>query len=419
MPQWARNQVIYELNIRQFSDAGTFAAVEADLGRLSDLGINTIWLMPVQPYGEVNRKGELGSYYSIRDYTGINPEYGSVEDFRSLVNAAHKRGMHVILDWVANHTSWDNPLTVEHPEYYAKDGAGNFTPPTGTDWTDVIQLDFSQPGLLDYQVNAMKYWLDEFGIDGFRCDVAWGVPTPFWNELSAALRAHKPNLFMLAESEMGDQQLKAFNASYGWGLLHTFEEIAQGREQAISIDAALARRQLNFPAGATFLNMTSNHDENSWNGTVFERFGGGARTFAVLSMTMDGMPLLYNGQEVGLDKRLLFFVRDPIQWHESPFTDFYKTLIALKSRSPALLTGAPTEKVPNTEEGAIYSFIRGKAGEAEVLVIANLTAKDVTVELGSSRMAGSWTDVFSGEAKELSESEKMTLKSWDFKLMSR
>lgn len=419
LPEWMRNQVIYEVNVRQFSSEGSFKGVEAHLPRLHKLGINTLWFMPVQPIGKLNLKGELGSYYAIGDYTGINPEYGSAEDFRSLVNKAHELGMRVLLDWVPNHTAWDNPLTVSNPEFYAKDCQGNFTPPTGTDWTDVIQLNFDAPGLCNYQYSAMKYWLDTYAIDGFRCDVAWNVPTKFWDELTKRLREYKPDIYMLAEAEIGEQMLHSFNTCYGWDLLHCFESVAQGRLPANSIDSALNRRILRSPNGSSFLNMTSNHDENSWNGTVFERFGKGAQAFAVLAMTIDGVPLIYNGQEAGLDKRLKFFEPDPIEWKASPMEQFYRTLISLKTSSSALLVGAATEKLPNTEEQSVYSFIRGKSGEGELLVVTNLGAKDVEVEIGSHRLAGEWTDAFSGAAVLYGNSVKLTLRSWDYIVLHR
>lgn len=420
LPAWVRSQVIYEVNVRQYSQEGTFAAVEADLPRLEALGVNTLWFMPVHPIGVVNRKGELGSYYSVKDYKGINPEFGTLEDFKRLVAAAHKSDMRVIIDWVGNHTAWDNPLTRTNPEFYIRDAQGSFVPPTGTDWTDVIQLDFAAPGLLDYQVEAMRFWLEEVGIDGFRCDFAVGVPTPFWDELAARLRTVNPEVFLLAEAEKPDHQLKAFDASYGWAMMHAFNDIAQGRHPAYHLDVVLARTDLEFPAGYTLLQLTSNHDENTWNGTVFERLGGGVRTFAVLSMTLDGIPLVYNGQEVGLDRRLLFFEHDPIEWTDTDgFTPFYKKLIDLKTASPALLTGAPTERLHTTKDTSIYSFVRGKSGEPEVLVIANLTARDLVFEIGSERLGGTWTDLFTGETETLTNSEKIALQSWGYKVLVR
>lgn len=419
LPEWLGNQVIYEINVRQYSDEGSFAAIEADLDRIDSLGINTLWFMPIHSIGEVNRKGLLGSYYAIKDYLEVNPEFGTDEDFRSLVNAAHAKGMHVLLDWVGNHTAWDNPLTKLHPDYYMKDAEGHFVPPTGTDWTDVIQLDFESEGLLEYQIMAMRYWVEEFGVDGYRCDFAIGVPTVFWNQLSAALLESDPDLFLLAEAEESDHQLKAFHASYGWDMMHTFNAVAKGDADANDIDAALTRRGLNFPEGSTFLHMTSNHDENSWNGTVFERLGDGVETFAALSFLLDGIPLLYNGQEVGLDWRLKFFERDPIHWKDSPFTYFYKTLIELKTTSSALLVESSLTRIPSTQDTHVYAFVRGDCGDAEVLFIANLSDEEVVVELGSDRLEGNWNNDFTDEMVSFSKNIELDLKPWQYYVLTR
>lgn len=419
LPEWLGNQVIYEINVRQYSDEGSFAAIEADLDRIDSLGINTLWFMPIHSIGEVNRKGLLGSYYAIKDYLEVNPEFGTDEDFRSLVNAAHSKGMHVLLDWVGNHTAWDNPLTKSHPDYYMKDAEGHFVPPTGTDWTDVIQLDFESEGLLEYQIMAMRYWVEEFGVDGYRCDFAIGVPTVFWNQLSAALLESDPDLFLLAEAEESDHQLKAFHASYGWDMMHTFNAVAKGDANANDIDAALTRRGLSFPEGSTFLHMTSNHDENSWNGTVFERLGDGVETFAVLSFLLDGIPLLYNGQEVGLDWRLKFFERDPIHWKDSPFTSFYKTLIELKTTSSALLVESSLTRIPSTKDTHVYAFVRGDRGDAEVLFVANLSDEEVVVELGSDRLEGNWNNGFTDEMVSFSKNIELDLKPWQYYVLTR
>lgn len=419
LPAWMRNQTIYEINVRQYSDEGTFAAVEADLDRIEALGIRTLWFMPIHPIGRVNRKGPLGSYYSISDYTEVNPEFGTKEDFRSLVDAAHARGMRVILDWVGNHTAWDNPLAQEHPDYYMTNDEGTFIPPLGFDWTDVIQIDFNNPGVLAYQIEVMRYWVEEFGIDGYRCDYATGLPTEFWDKLMAALRETRDDLFFLAEADRGSHQLKAFQASYGWAMMHGFNAIAQGRETASHIDDILADVSLHFPEGSDFLYLTSNHDENSWLGTVFERLGGGIKPFAVLSFTLDGIPLVYNGQEAGLNKRLKFFERDPIDWKPDPLADFYRTLIHLKARHPALLTGAPFERLRTTANKSVYAFARGEAGGEALVVVANLTAKNLrNVQLGSHRLEGKWKNVFTGETLELGPNWTLEeLPSWDFVLL--
>jgi len=420
LPEWVDNQVVYEVNVRQYSQDSSFKSIERDLNRISDLGINTLWFMPITPIGEKNRKGELGSYYSVKDYMGVNPEFGTPEDFKSLVKQAHMRGMKVIIDWVGNHSACDNPLTIEHPEYYVKNDEGNFIPPIGTDWTDVIQFDFSKPGLLEYQTQAMTYWIQEFGVDGFRCDFALGVPTEFWNELSSNLRKVKPDLFMLAEADVANHQLKAFNASYGWQLLHAFAAIAQGEHDANYLDVVLSRQSLTYPKDSNFLLMTSNHDMNSWEGTVYERLGGGAKVFAVLAMTMKGIPLVYNGQEAGLDKRLEFFIKDPIQWNKtSPMEKFYKTLIHLKTKNPSLEATASFNRVPTTDDASIYAYTRGKAEKGQILVIANLKAHDMEFEIGTDVIKGDWTDVFTGKKIHLSGSEELKLNMWNYLVLER
>lgn len=416
-PDWIRRAVIYEINLRQYSAAGNFAAVTADLPRIRDLGVDVLWLMPIHPIGELNRKGPLGSYYAIKDYYGINPEFGTAADFKQLVDAAHAQGLRVILDWVGNHTAWDHPLTREHPDYYARDHAGRFQPPTGFDWTDVIQLDFSNPAVLDYEYTAMAYWIQNYGIDGFRCDFATGMPTAFWNELSARLRLLRPDLFLLSESELPQHQLHAFNASYAFDMMHTINAVAQGRAGVSHIDDTLARSRVRFPAGAALLYYTSNHDENSWQGTEFERLGRGTMPFAVLTFVLDGIPLIYNGQEVGFDRRLEFFERDPIEWTPNPsLTAFYRTLAQLRRTHPALHSGAATRRVPSTQNESIYALVR-EAGAQRVLAILNLTARDVTADLHDPQLAGRWRDVFSGEAIEQTAHVPVVLRAWAFRVL--
>lgn len=414
MPEWVENEVIYEVNIRQYSEEGTFAALEADLDRIQDLGVGILWLMPIHPIGEVNRKGELGSYYAVKDYRDVNPEFGDKAAFKSLVEAIHARGMRVILDWVANHSAWDNPLTETRPDLYERDDDGNLVPPHGTDWTDVVQFDINHPGLADYHIGAMRYWIETYDVDGFRCDYALGLPMSFWNEVNAALREVKPELFMLAESDSGAMHLEAFDLTYGWKVMHQFDRIAQGKAPANSLDGILADRRLALPRGANEMLFTSNHDENSWLGTVFERLGGGIEPFAVLSMTLNGVPLIYNGQEAGLNKRLEFFQRDPIDWQPSPLFDFYRKLIDLRKTHPALRTGMPFHRVATTMDESIYAFMRKASDGRSVLVVANLTAKDAEFVIGGPDVAGTWTELFSGATEELGDTTELQLNSWDY-----
>lgn len=416
-PEWARRTVIYEVNVRQYSAAGNFAAVTADLPRLRDLGVDTLWLMPIHPIGEVNRKGPLGSYYAVKDYFAINPEFGTDADFKQLVDAAHAQGFRVILDWVGNHTAWDHPLTQTHPEFYVRDAQGRFQPPTGFDWTDVIQLDFNHPAVLDYEFEAMAHWVKNFGVDGFRCDFATGVPTPFWNALSARLRALRPDLFLLSESELPQHQLAAFNASYAFEMMHTFNAVAKGTAGVSHIDDTLARSRVRFPRGGALLYYTSNHDENTWQGTEFERLGGGTAPFAVLSFVLDGIPLIYNGQEIGLNRRLEFFQRDPIVWTEHPsLTAFYRTLVQLKRSHPALHTGAAMRRLDTTQNDAVYAALR-EAGGRRVLALLNLTARDATADLYDPALAGRWRDAFTGETIEQPAAVTLSLATWGYRVL--
>lgn len=415
-PEWVRHTVIYEVNVRQFSPAGNFAAVTAALPRLHELGVDTLWLMPIYPVGEVNRKGPLGSPYAVKDYMAVNPDFGTDADFHQLVNAAHAHGFRVVLDWVGNHTAWDNALAKEHPDYYAHDAKGAFTPPTGFDWTDVIQLDFNQPGVLEYQYTAMAHWVRDFGVDGFRCDYATGVPTKYWDALTNRLRQLKPDLFLLAESELPQEQLHAFNASYGFEMAHTFDAVAQGRAGVSHIDDTLARTRVQFPAGAALMYYTSNHDENSWDGTAYERLGGGTAPFAVLSFMLDGIPLIYDGQEAGLDRRLKFFEHDPITWRPSPAAAFYHTLCELKRSAPALRTGASMRRLPTTKNDQLYVVLREAEGQ-RVLALLNLTARDVKADAYDPAFAGTWRDAFTGETVTFTAAPSVELQSWGYRVL--
>lgn len=418
-PEWAYSATIYEVNIRQFSEEGTFAKVEEALPRLRDMGVKILWLMPVHPIGVVERKGTMGSYYSVKDYFDVNPEFGTKDDFRSLVEATHEHGMKLILDWVANHTAWDNELTITNPEFFETDENGNFIPPRGTDWSDVIQLDYSNPEVWDYMVSALAYWVREFNIDGYRADVAYMVPTEFWNRARKELDSIKP-VFMLAEAESPELH-PAFDMSYTWRLHHAMNAIAQGEQPISRIDEIRAEYRAEFPPNAFFMTFTSNHDENSWAGTVFERLGDAVQTFAVLSVLIEGMPLLYNGQETGLSKRLEFFEKDPIEWDfEHPFMEFYSILFNLKRSHPALLNGYRGQNMvsltsDNTEQ--VYAFKR-EAGNRGVVVVMNLTNTPAEVNLeGISE--GSYTKLFTNETVELASNESFSLNAWEYHVFVR
>lgn len=334
---WSYNLSVYEVNVRQYTAAGTFAAFETHLDRLQEMGAGILWFMPIHPIGQRNRLGSLGSYYSVRDYLGVNPEFGTLDDFKMLVQKIHDRGMYVIMDWVANHTSWDNPLTIEHPEWYVKDANGNFIPPPGTNWSDVIELNFAQQGLRNYMINAMKFWVEEVGVDGFRCDAVSFVPQDFWREAITQLKAVKPDIFMLAEGDGRAWHDAGFDMTFAWGLYGfgngVLKRIVDRVDNAVSLNGYATAERTNYPASAYRLYFTSNHDENSWHGTTAELFGDAAEMFAVLTATFNGLPLIYSGQEAGLDKRLRFFDKDQILWRDHPNADLYKTLLHLKRQT--------------------------------------------------------------------------------------
>ena len=417
-PAWVRSGTIYEINVRQYSASGKFAAVTADLPRLQALGVDILWLMPIHPIGEKNRKGTLGSYYAVRDYFAVNPEFGTEEDFRAFVTAAHARGMKVVLDWVGNHVAPDNPLTATHPEFFWRDDQGSLVPPHGTDWTDVVQFDFNAPGLLDYQASALLHWIKKFGVDGYRCDVAWGLPTPFWDALTARVRAVKPDAFFLAEAELPQEQIRAFHTSYGFDLHHAMNAVAQGKKPASALDDALAKFRAHFPRGASLMVFTSSHDENSWAGSEFERMGAGYAPFAVLTFLLDGVPMIYNGQEAGLDRRLNFFERDPIVWPAEPHPAAarYQVLTALRRSHPALHTGAPMRRLDTTDNAAIYAVLR-EAGDRKVVGIFNLTAKEVKADAFDPALAGPWTDAFTGASVTLHPLVPLDLKPWEYRVL--
>lgn len=420
LPEWARGSTIYEVNVRQYSASGKFSAVTADLPRLKALGVDILWLMPIHPIGEVNRKGPLGSYYAAKDYLAVNPEFGTEADFRELVTAAHAQGLRVILDWVPNHVSPDNALTKTHPEFFWRDEKGGLVPPHGTDWTDVVQFDFAAPGLVEYQAGVLLHWVKNFGIDGFRCDVAWGLPTPFWNEVTRRVRAVRADALFLAEAELPQQQVAAFNLSYGFDLHHAMNAVAQGKKSASGLDEAYARIRAHFPRGGALMVFTSSHDENSWAGTEFDRMGAGYAPFAVLTFLLDGVPMIYNGQEAGLDRRLKFFERDPIVWPktEHPAARIYQLMTRLRRGHPALHTGAPMRRLDTTDNATFYAIERG-AGDRKVVGLFNLTAKDAKADLFDPALAGQWTDAFTGETVTLNALTPLELKGWEYRVYTR
>lgn len=386
-PDWSRQAVIYEVNLRQATPEGTLEAFLPQIQRLKDLGVDILWFMPIHPISEDGRKGSLGSYYAVRDYKGVNPEFGNIDDFRKVVKAAHDAGMKVIIDWVPNHSGRDNAWVKNHPDWYQRNENGEMFGPY--DWTDVYRFDYSKPEMRAAMTDAMAYWLREADIDGFRCDVAFEVPTDFWNENRPQLEAVKKDIFMLAEAPNPELVEHAFDMDYNWPMKDLFSEIAatsgqysfkdaEGKmkefpeKHASDIYVRLNEEATKYPGDSYMMNMVTNHDLNSWEGTEFERLGNLQEAFAVLSYTLPGMPLIYTGQEVGLNRAFAFFEKDEApDWTANPeVTAFYRKLNQLKHDRKELAAGskegAKVERIPTASDDVI-AFRRGN-----VITIANL-----------------------------------------------
>jgi glycosidase len=425
-PAWSRSAVIYEVNVRQYTPEGTFAAFQRHLPRLRALGVDILWLMPVQPIGVKGRKGSLGSYYSIADYTAVNPEHGTRADFRRMVDEAHRLGMRVILDWVANHTAHDHPWITEHPDWHdrrpdgtainARDNEGR-----ETDWTDVAELNYASAEMRRAMIGEMRWWLDEMGIDGFRCDVAGGVPMDFWTQARAALKAARPDVFLLAEAESPAMH-SAFDMTYGWELHHLLNEIARGKKGTDELDAYFARQEGAYGPGAYRMYFTSNHDENSWQGTEFERMGANHAPAFVLSATVrNSMPLLYTGQEVSMNKRLRFFEKDTVDWNGPSLAGFYGALFDLKHRQPALGNGpwGGAQATLRTDGGArVYAFTRTR-GTNTVLVAVNFGDAPVRAGYQALPRPGGYTDWFAKTPVALAAAGSLDIPAHGYRVLVR
>ncbi len=409
------NAIIYEANIRQYSVEGSFDAFTKDIPVLKELGVKILWVMPIYPISTTKSKGSLGSYYAISDYTKVNSEFGTIEDFRELVETAHDNGMYVILDWVANHTGWDHVWLKKHPEYYTKDDKGEITHTVGTDWTDVADLNYDNQEMQAAMLEAMKYWVKEEDVDGFRCDVAGMVPVDFWENTVAELKKMKP-VFMLAEGWEPELLENAFDMGYGWDTHHKMNDIAQGKANAIEWDKRMAQIDSMYAKDDILMNFTSNHDENSWNGTVQERMGDAKELFAALSYVAPGMPLIYSGQEYDMDKRLLFFEKDTIIKKKGDFFPLYEKLGKLKNNNPALHGGknaASYTRIKTSHDDKVLVFKREKEGNA-VLFVANMTKESVKFSLEYN---GKFKDYLTGEPYEGKSGDARSLGAWEYKIL--
>jgi len=406
--QWAKDATIYEVNIRQYTPEGTFAAFQKHLPRLADMGVTILWLMPITPISDKVKKGSLGSYYACSSYTKINPEFGNENDFLNLVNAAHDLGLKVIIDWVANHTGRKHEWMDLHPEWFSRNEAGEYTERNG--WDDVVDLNYNNAEMRKALIGAMQYWVRDFKIDGFRCDMAHLVPLDFWVDARKATETIKP-LYFLAECEDVNYH-RVFDTSYAWALMHSSEKLAK-QEAGVHDIYNVLHDYAQYPEGASKLLFTSNHDENSWNGTEYEKYGSAAKAWAVFTQTWKGIPLIYSGQELPNKKRLLFFDKDLIDWEgaQPALHDFYKTLSTLRKSHSAIITG-DTFNLP-TDANGVMAYMRHDA-KSTVLVVLNLSLDHHKIKISHEKLRGKFLNVFSGFTYTIENEVSFELMAGDY-----
>lgn len=421
-PEWSRDAVLYQINTRQFTEEGTFRAAQQELPRLKGLGVDILWLMPIHPIGVENRKGTLGSPYSVQDYYAVNPEFGTEEDFRAFLNAAHEQGFKVILDLVANHTAWDNDLAKQHPEWYEKDWKGDFRPTPWWDWSDIIDLDWSKPGVREHVGGAMEYWVREFGVDGYRADVAGYVPLDFWETMRSRLEAIRP-VFMLGEVQQTAFHFGAFDATYAWDWHNTSKNVAQGKGNATSFYGYYAENESLWPRDAMRMTYIENHDSNAWEGTMEENYGPALEAITALSFVGEGLPLIHNGMEACNSKRLEFFEKDAIDWRQGEdceYGDLLARLIEFRKSNPALENGqwgAVMHKVENSQPDKLFAWVR-EEGDNKVLGLFNLSDKPLTATFSDALPHGTYRDFASGEQVTVDQGHRVELSAWGFRLLS-
>lgn len=413
--------MLYEMNVRQLTPQGTLCAATSKLEFLRQMGIDAVWLMPVYPIGNVQRKGKLGSYYSIRDYCAVNPEMGDMSDFDKFVERAHALGMKVLLDWVANHTSRDARWVEEHPEYYVKDNNG--LPAVPWDWTDTAQLDYGNHAVWEAQAESMEFWVREHAVDGFRCDMAMLMPVEFWNYTSKRLHDLMPDIFMLAEAEETNLfEQPAFDACYAWKMHHLMNDVAQQKVRVTALRDYLYADRREYPASAMRLTFTSNHDENSWNGTEFARMGHAREVMTAFTFVVPrGLPLLYTGQEIGYDHSFAFFDRDAIPHYErNAFTDFYERLIRMYHENSALASGGESDdvvEIHNNAEDCLMILVRENE-ENRVVAVMNLSPYGIEANYYTGIYAGMYRDALTGESYELRGHVEECMAPWSYRILS-
>ena len=424
-PEWSYGAVLYEMNVRQLTPEGTLRAAAARLEFLRDLGVDAVWLMPIYPIGEKNRKGTLGSYYSIRDYCAVNPELGTMDDFDDFVAEAHRLGMKVLMDWVANHTSRDARWIAGKPaSWYERDASGE--PAVPWDWTDTAKLDYANRDVWEAQAAAMEFWIARHAVDGFRCDMAMLVPIGFWQYAAARLRRVKPDLFLLAEAEQRNLfDDGVFDACYGWEMHHLLNDVAQQRVRVTALRDWLRADRGRYPRSAMRLAFPSNHDENSWDGSEFARMGAARGIMAAFTFVVPGgLPLIYTGQEVGYDHSFAFFDRDPIpaeSYRANAYTEFYRRLTELRHANPALAAGGrggDMVEISNNAEDCLMTFVREVPGN-QVVAVMNLSPYAIETDYYTGIYAGMYTDALTGRPSELRGHVVEPMGPWSYRILTR
>lgn len=415
-PVWTKNATIYEVNLRQYTPEGTFKSFESHLGRLKNMGVDILWIMPVHPIGILGRKGRMGSPYAVQDYYSINPEFGDMQAFKHLVDTIHALGMYVIIDWVANHSARDNNLVTEHPDWYIKSRENNFVSTPWRDYDDIIDFDYSKPGIREYMTSVMKYWVNETNIDGFRCDVASFVPIEFWENIRAELNQIKP-VFMLAEAADRDLHKHAFDMTYAWTLWDALHNVTKGHSSIEPLTGGYIAEHVSlWPKNAYRMNFVDNHDKNAWEGTSYTNFGKGLHAAIVLSATLDGMPMMYSGQEAGLNRALPFFEKDLIEWKEDTVGKIYTRLFHLKHKNQALWNGkwgGDMLRITNDKMKQVISFVREK-NKDKVITIVNLSNDHAEANLQTQFDKGNYTDLFSEKIYTLNGNDSFSLAPWSY-----
>jgi len=411
-PAWSYSANIYEVNVRQYTMEGTFNAFSKHLPRLKDMGVQVLWFMPVLPISEKGRLGTLGSYYAAKNYEEINTEFGTADDFKSLIKEAHDMGFKVLMDFVANHAGNDHAWIQEHPDFFVKEENGDFFHPHG--WSDVSQINYEVPEVWKDMTKVLKFWIKEYDVDGFRCDMAHLVPLEFWKYAKKKTSKLKDDLFWLGECQVPEYH-EVFDATYTWKWMHASEQFCHHQMNLHSLLTVLYKSMTEFPCTAMRVYFTSNHDENSWNGTEYEKYGDAAKLMAVFSCTWDGIPLIYSGQELPNKKRLKFFEKDQIDWTgKFQLHDFYKTLLTLKATNKALRAGDPevlTQIISHPEDERVFAYLR-KYKSSQVFVILNFSDQGLNFQV--KNVQGLFRNLFWNDDVDFEQKPLVWLHPWDY-----